>query len=202
VYVPQNDSNSNAAAASKLGYVGRTPGVTRDSNAWFTPSDYIESARTALGGRIDLDPFSSTAANKVVKAVQFYTEADDAFHQEWNTDSQGNQKPAGQTRTVFMNPPYSGKLCSEAVNMFIDEWEKQAFTAGIFLVNNATETKWFQRAFGAASAVCFTNHRISFWNADGKKQSGNTRGQAFFYFGDDTDAFVAAFGTHGSVITL
>lgn len=195
-------SSESAANASKLGYVGRQPGATRDSNAWFTPSEYIESARTALGGAIHLDPFSSAHANKVVKALAFYTEEDDAFSKDWSLDESGNKPPAGSARTVFMNPPYSGKLCSEAVTRFLDEWINKSFTAGIFLVNNATETKWFQRALREASAVCFTNHRISFWNADGKKMSGNTRGQAFFYFGDDTEAFAEAFQSHGSVIIL
>jgi len=199
--VSSTNNSDNAASANKLGYVGRTPGTERDSNSWFTPSEYIESAREALGGKISLDPFSSVHANKVVKAEQFFTEADDAFSQDWSLDVNGNPHGSG-SRTVFMNPPYSGKLCSEAVNRFIDEWEKKAFTAGVFLVNNATETKWFQRAFGAANAACFTNHRISFWNADGKKQSGNTRGQAFFYFGDNVEEFEAAFAKHGAIVRL
>ncbi len=198
----ENIPQQNTASAKKLGYVGRTPGTERDSNAWFTPSNYIEAVRSALGGVIHLDPFSSTAANAVVKAEQFYTEDDDAFAQDWNLDANGVKRASGQERTVFMNPPYSGKLCSEAVNMFIDEWNKGSFTQGVFLVNNATETKWFQRAFYNATAVCFTNHRISFWNADGKKMSGNTRGQAFFYFGKDTSEFKEAFAEHGVVIDL
>lgn len=195
------NTSDNAANAKKLGYIGRTPGTERDSNAWFTPSEYIESARDALGGQINLDPFSSTHANKVVKADQFYTETDDAFSQDWSLDANGSPRGNG-SRTVFMNPPYSGKLCAEAVNRFIDEWEKGSFTAGVFLVNNATETKWFQRAFGSATAACFTHHRISFWNADGKKQSGNTRGQAFFYFGEDVEGFAEAFAKHGAIVRL
>ena len=192
----------NAANAKKLGYVGRTPGTERDSNAWFTPSDYIEASRAALGGTIHLDPFSSKEANKVVKAVQFYTEEDDAFSQDWSLDKDGNKVGSDSERTLFMNPPYSGKLCSEAVGRFLDEWEKSSFTQGVFLVNNATETKWFQRALKLANAVCFTNHRISFWNADGKKMSGNTRGQAFFYFGKDISNFEKAFKEYGTVLPI
>lgn len=180
---------NNSADAKKLGYVGSTPG-NRDSNAWFTPSKYIESVRGGLGGVIDLDPFSSVAANNVVKANKFYTETDDAFTKPWKAN------------TLFMNPPYSGKLCSEAVAKFLDEFERGTFKEGVFLVNNSTETKWFQRALGLANAVCFTNHRISFWNADGKAMSGNTRGQAFFYFGKNAKRFVKEFSSHGNTITL
>lgn len=192
----------NSANANKLGYVGSTPGSTRDSNAWFTPSDYIEASRVALGGKIDLDPFSSKEANKVVKAIQFYTEEDNAFSKDWSIDQFNNPREKETERTVFMNPPYSGKLCSEAVARFLSEWEKGSFTQGVFLVNNATETKWFQRALQLATAVCFTNHRISFWNADGKKMSGNTRGQAFFYFGKDVKNFEKAFKAYGSIMKI
>lgn len=207
--LPENNTSDaenpveNRASVKKLGYVGRTPGTERDSNAWFTPSKYIESSRTALGGSIDLDPFSDAAANaKSVKAVQFFTEQDNAFTQDWALMKNGQRFDASKGRTVFMNPPYSGKLCAEAVNMFLDEFAKGSFTEGIFLVNNGTETRWFQRAFGLASAVCFTNHRISFWNEDGKSMSGNTRGQAFFYLGKNPDRFIEAFKEHGATFKL
>jgi hypothetical protein len=101
-----------------------------------------------------------------------------------------------------MNPPYSGAACRNAVNLFIDEFAAGTFTAGVFLVNNATETSWFQRAMSTASAICFTSHRISFWNADGKAQSGNTRGQAFFYFGNNPAQFESAFSAHGTVVFM
>lgn len=192
------EDTSSTANPKRLGYVGKTPGGTkRDSNAWFTPPRYLDAVRLALGGSINLDPFSSTEANSKVEAEQFFTEEDDAFSRDWSVQSDGNvfDAKAGNKRTVFMNPPYSGKLCSEAVTRFLDEYKSGSFTHGIFLVNNATETKWFQRALVECSAVCFTGHRISFWNADGKAQSGNTRGQAFLYFGDDIEAFKTAFTT-------
>lgn len=196
------ETPENRASAKRLGYVGKVPGAERDSNAWFTPTKYIDASRAALGGTIHLDPFSSKEANVVVKAEQFFTEEDDAFEQDWSLNKAGAKTPEGKPRSVFMNPPYSGALCSRAVGMFIDEFEKGSFSTGVFLVNNGTETKWFQRAFGVATAVCFTNHRISFWNADGKAMSGNTRGQAFFYFGTDPAKFLEAFKEIGAVFTL
>lgn len=191
--------DDSRADKKKLGYVGSTPGskAGRDSNAWFTPTRYIDAAREALGGVIDLDPFSDTKANEKINARKFFSEHDDAFIQDW---SLGQQKP--NKLTVWMNPPYSGALCSAAVSMFIDEYEKGSFAEGIFLVNNATETKWFQRAFTVASAVVFTNHRISFWNIDGKAVSGNTRGQAFFYFGKNPKQFIKAFDAIGAGFKL
>lgn len=173
------------ADVSRLGYVGKRPG-SRDSDSWFTPPRYLEGVRSVLG-RIDLDPFSSAIANQTVKAKHYYTEADNAFDKSWLAGS------------VFMNPPY-GKLCRSAVEKFTDEFQRGHFKTGIVLVNNATETRFFQLLLETASAVCFTNHRISFYNADGKRISGNTRGQAFFYFGQKRNLFRKTFTQFGSVL--
>jgi len=173
------------ADKSKMAYACKQEG--RNSNAWFTPSKYIESARAVLGN-IDLDPFSDDHANLVVKAGKYYTVEDNAFRKPWKCG------------TLWMNPPYSGAECKAAVFKFLAEWNLEHFESGIFLVNNATETQWFQQVLKSCDAVCFTNHRISFWNADGKEISGNTRGQAFFYFGDEPHTFAGEFVKHGVVI--
>ena len=100
-----------------------------------------------------------------------------------------------------MNPPYSAKLCRDSVRLFTLEYGR-AFKEGIVLVNNATETQWFQLMLREASAMCLTDHRISFWNADGKAMSGNTRGQEFFYFGKETSRFLNEFSKHGITVNL
>jgi phage N-6-adenine-methyltransferase len=189
------------ASRTSLGYVGSVPGKAtpgRDSDSWFTPTQYVTAARRALGGRIDLDPFSSDAANKVVKARVRWTAADDAFAQDWSNVPQG----ADGSVTVFMNPPYSAGLCGQAITRFVEEFESGNITRGIVLVNNATDTRWFATAMSAASAVCFTDHRIAFWNADGKAVSGNTRGQAFLYYcsDDSVPSFAQAFSQFGHVL--
>lgn len=173
------------ADAGRLGYVGRKPGG-RDSDSWFTPVRYIEAARTVLGG-IALDPFSSDVANLTVGAAHYYTERDDAFEQSW------------LARSVWMNPPY-GKPCRAAVEKFVEEFQRGSFKAGIVLVNNATETRAGQLLLQTSAAACFTNHRISFYNSDGKKISGNTRGQVFFYFGAKVGLFRKTFSQFGCVL--
>ena len=176
------------AMSSRLAYVGSRPGVkspSRDSDAWFTPSVYIDSVRAVLGP-IDLDPFSSYAANRIVRAKEFLTVDYDSISNDWP-----------KVRTVFMNPPYSAGLCAKAAERFIEQYEAGRFEHGIVLVNNATETKWFKTLAQSAAAVAFTDHRISFWNADGKASSGNTRGQCFLLF-TSSKRKVASFRKHFS----
>lgn len=180
--------NPEIADANKLGYVGKRPGG-RDSDSWFTPPQYLDAVRAVLG-RIDLDPFSSEAANLTVGAKHYFTEADNAFTKSWLATS------------VFMNPPYSGQLVRAAVEKFVEEFSLGHFKTGILLVNNATETRFFQLLLGSAKGVCFTNHRISFYNADGKRISSPTRGSAFFYFGPGTLSFCREFTKFGFALAL
>ena len=162
------------ADKNKLAYIGRKPGPQRwDSDSWFTPRTYVEMVRSALGGTIGFDPFSSRTAQKTVQAEKFYTVDDDALKTPW---------PA--CKTVFMNPPYSKGLCALAIQAFTANFDQKKFTRGIVLVNNATDTTWWAALTNhdGCIAICLTHGRICFENADGKIVSGNTRGQAFVLF--------------------
>lgn len=185
---------SSKADTNKLAYIGAKPGTEpkqkRDSDSWFTPAEYIDSVRAVLG-KIDLDPFSSDHANEIVGATHIFTLQNSAFDNDW--------KVAEKVR-VFMNPPYSAGLCGRSVNRFIDQYQAKRFVEGIVLANNATDTRWFSALVTRCDSICFTNHRISFWNADRKNISGNTRGQAFFYFGNRPEKFKKTFEKHGFVM--
>lgn len=157
-----------------LAYIGKKPGPkSRDSDSWFTPQNYVELARGALGGSIDFDPFSSKEAQKTVQAKAFFTVKDDALVTPWP-----------KCRTIFMNPPYSKGLCSLAIQAFTAHFDSGKFNRGIVLVNNATDTTWWAALtnHGGCVGLCLTHGRISFENADGKAVSSNTRGQAFALF--------------------
>ncbi len=123
------------ADVNTLAYIGKKPGVTvRDSDSWFTPDKYTNMVRRVLG-QIDLDPFTSEIANQHVKANRYFDIELDAFSQTWFVN-------AG---TVYMNPPYSRKLIDKAVDLFLENIAIDSITQGIVLVNNATETQWFQK---------------------------------------------------------
>ncbi len=184
----------SVAQVSRMGYVGSRPGGgadTRDSDSWFTPSRYVEAARLALGGAIDLDPYTSNAANERVGAARCYTLLSPApAGEEWD-----------QVETVYMNPPYSGGLVLKASEQFVAAYRARRFARGIVLVNNATDTRFFNLLLREAAAVCFTSHRIAFENVDGKRISGNTRGQSFFWFSrEGAKPFAQHFAAFGPVM--
>ena len=183
------------ANVNHLAYVGAKPGQ-RDSDSWYTPVKYLESARKVLKG-FDLDPFSSTYANETVKAKRIITEKQDAFKTSW------------KAKTVFMNPPYGRGIASAACHEFVRNFTEGNFSRGVVLVNNATETKWLQELLAYATAICLTNHRISFTSPDGKHVSGNTRGQAFFLFESNKKSkhatiarFEREFSAYGTILKV
>lgn len=181
------------ADSRKLGYIGAVPTSgeqsNRDSDSWFTPKKYVDLVRKSLG-TIDLDPFSSEQANEVIQATRFFDEKKNAFKQTW----------FAQPGTVFMNPPYSRQLINPSVDLFVSNWRAGNITQAIVLVNNATETRWFQNLLLESSAICLVSKRIAFENRDGKHVSGNTRGQVFLYFGNKNAAFKRNFKGIGAIL--
>lgn len=162
--------------------VQKRPHVANNSgnNEWYTPSEYIEAARKAMGS-IDTDPASNDIANKVVKAEKYYTIETDGLAHDWH----GN---------VWMNPPYS----SDLITKFIEKLKEQRgnYEQAIILVNNATETQWFYEIVKISSAVCFPKSRVKFYMPDGKT-GAPLQGQAVLYVGDNTENFISAFGGIG-----
>lgn len=151
---------------------------------WFTPKDIIDRATRVLGA-IDLDPFSSKAANAVVGATRYFDLKRDGLVEPWRG-------------RVWMNPPYDKAVIGQCCERLVAMHAARDVTAAIALVNNATETEWFQALSAQASAVCFPKGRIRFWHPD-KEDGHPLQGQALIYLGSDVAAFRAEFESLGSV---
>jgi ParB family chromosome partitioning protein len=161
------------------------PWVCRNTGyfEWYTPPEYIAAAREVLG-EIDLDPASSEKAQETVRAKQFFTIDDDGLARQWDTGS------------VWLNPPYAAKLVAPFVARLIEH--VRAGNEALLLVNNATQTRWFQAAAGAAAAICFPAGRVTFFD-DGETPGQPLQGQAVLYFGQRPRILAEAFGRFGFI---
>ena len=155
------------------------------NNEWYTPAKYIDLAREVMGG-IDCDPATSEIANQTVKAKTIFTVEDDGLAQTWRG-------------RVWMNPPYAQPLMSAFAEAVSAKFESGEIEQACILVNNATETQWFQRMVSVANAVCFPKSRIKFLDSQGKP-GAPLQGQAIIYMGDNIELFVAAFKLEGAVL--
>lgn len=179
----ENDDIVSRASVLRKIKESKKPHVSFNSgeNEWYTPPEYIEAARAVMGS-IDLDPATSDIANKTVQASHYYTVEMNGLEKPWF----GN---------VWMNPPYS----SDKIGAFIDKLvaERPNYDNAIVLVNNATETAWFTKMIGIASAVCFPHGRIKFIDTQGKSSGAPLQGQAVLYIGNSVDRFCDEFAEFG-----
>jgi phage N-6-adenine-methyltransferase len=152
-----------------------------DGDEWYTPADYIEAARKVMGS-IDLDPASCDLAQTVVQADVYLTKAENGLYMQWIREN------------VWLNPPYSNPAAwvEKAI-----AWHRSGRQA-VILVNNATETEWFQSLL-KFYPVCFPERRIAFWRHDQKGVTAR-QGQAIFYLGHNVDAFITEFSWFGPIM--
>jgi len=178
--------DENARVTANLLDAGGKAHVANNSgeNEWYTPPEFIEAAREVLDG-ILLDPATSKKANETVRAEHIFTVEDNGLIQDW---------PIG---SIWMNPPYAQPLIGQFANRFAAEIGRGS--VGIVLVNNATETAWFQTIAATCSAICFPQSRIRFLDPNGNP-GAPLQGQAIIYCGPYFDDFREAFGDFGLVV--
>lgn len=164
------------------------PHVTNNSgeNEWYTPPEFLESAREVMGS-IDCDPATSEKAQETVRAESYFTQETNGLEQEWGDN-------------VWMNPPYATGLIGPFISKLCDEVEAGRVSQAIILTNNATDTEWFAELAEVATAFCFKQSRIRFLDADGEPGKAPLQGQVFTYIGKDWRGFVNEYRQHGLVV--
>lgn len=163
------------------------------TNEWYTPSNIIELARGVMGG-IELDPASSKAANKVVKAKKFYTKEDDGLAQTW------------RAKSLWMNPPFSrtdsGILMLPFAQKLVESYRSGDVLEACVLTHSRTENRWFRAYAEQAQRICFISKRLKFWNEVNAGTGSSPNGQVVFYFGQEGKKFTDAFKTVGLVMKV
>lgn len=158
-----------------------------ESNEWYTPKNYLEAARSLMGA-IDLDPASNAYANQTVQAAKFYTLDDNGLKQNWKG-------------RVWLNPPYGrddgesnqGVWSARLLEAFISG----SVTEAVLLVNAVTDRQWFKPLWD--HTICFTDHRIRFYNEHGEFGSP-THGNALVYLGAQQERFIEHFKQFGPIV--
>ena len=153
---------------------------------WYTPKKFIEAARRTMGS-IDLDPASSEIANSVIQAKTYYTKENNGLEHTWR----GN---------IWMNPPYNNSLVTDFTEKLIEELHN--INQACVLVNNATETRWFQNILRLSDAVCFVKGRIKFLDENGEASGSSLQGQAILFFGWNVNAFYDNFNEFGTIMKV
>ena len=163
--------------------------ASSESFEWYTPTKYVEPARTVMGG-IDLDPASTAEANEAVRAKKIYTLGEDGLTHEWSG-------------RVWLNPPYGfsrDKVSNQSVwsAALLDRFAAGDVQQAVLLVNAATDAGWFRRLWGCA--LCFVDHRIRF-NRPGQTSGPQpTHGNVLAYLGRRTKSFQQAFSDLGRIV--
>jgi hypothetical protein len=164
----------------------------RDTNDWYTPPRFADSARAVMGS-IDLDPATSFYANRHIRAERIYTKNDDGL------------APSNLWRgNVWMNPPYGG-LQKAFLERLVTEHEAGAVPQAVVCLNGYRyDTRWFQPMW--RYSLCFAAQRVGFLGgasengAKSEDDNNPANGTVFVYLGDRKDAFAEEFKKYGNVV--
>ena len=164
------------------GIVGPRNVLQAMSVEWWTPREFVDRARRAMGG-IDLDPASCEQANRHVRAKRFFDQRVDGLTQHWHG-------------RVWLNPPY-GKDAKRFVERLLSEFRLGHVQQAIALLNcNSIETRWFEPLRNYP--LCFPRGRIHFMSPNYEVTS-STHGSVFVYLGRRERAFAKEFNQIGDV---
>jgi len=148
-------------------FVNKTSTPADEKDLWQTPRDLFDALDHEFGFDIDI---CASADNHLCET--YFSEKVSALGHEWHYHTRNGQ--VFKNKICFVNPPYS------QTQLFMERAAQQANVNNVTvvaLVNANTDTKWFADAVKSANEVRLFTGRISFIKPDGKKASGNPKGQ-------------------------
>ena len=151
---------------------------------WYTPPEIINAARHTMCS-IDLDPASCKVANQTVRATTFYTKKENGLEQDWSG-------------RVWINFP-SGKYPSNKawVDRLVESYMQGSVIEACCLCFSSMSEKWMQPLLPFPQ--CFPPRRTNYFNPEGKRISGVTKGSVITYLGPNVNRFAWMFKDIGSI---
>ena len=156
---------------------------TSGDQEYYTPQPIVSAARAAMGS-IDLDPASSPAADKFIRAGMIYTKDSDGLSTAWFGRVWLNH-PFGRVE----NPLWVAKILEEVAAKRVEQL--------CCITYACTSEAWFQPLL--KQPQCFLCPRTNFYLPDGTLKRGVTKGSVVTYFGPRENRFRQAFAKLGTV---
>jgi len=190
---------------------------------YYTDPLILAAAREVMG-YITLDPASSEAANKIVQAESFYDW--DSEEDNWTaiTDDWSQFTQHGPLK-VWMNSPFSAgeKACKQPhsacekkscikrghhinvaipgnkdwINKLVGEHLSGVVEEAMCICFNSTSEAWFQPL--GHFAQCYLSPRVNYYDMDGNKVKGVTKGSVVTYMGSNVGRFAEVFSKFGAI---
>lgn len=153
--------------------------MTSTSYEWTSPQAVIDAV-VGLFGEIDLDP-CSPMAGPTVPARRHFTMREDGLVQPW-------------LGKIYCNPPY-GREIADWTRKLLRELEAKRTQEAVMLLPCRTDARWMSelRAFPR----CHVRGRLAFGAGDASAPFASV----IMYFGDNAEAFKAAFKSLGDCYT-
>lgn len=178
-----------------------------------TPPEILEAARECMGG-IDLDPASSEAFNRKVKANNYYTEQDDALSLRWKACSVWLNHPFHKGELAC---PIDRNLCKKKgcvtrgyhidknipsnfdwMSYFVSEYViHDSFYEACNITFANTSEKWFHLL--TPYPQCIILERTNYYLEDGTLLGQVPKGSVVTYLGPNIDRFARAFEKLGTI---
>jgi hypothetical protein len=82
----------------------------------------------------------------------------------------------------------------------VEKLKNREIKQACVLVNNATETNFYQSMLCECQAVCFVKGRVKFIDQNGESSGAPLQGQTILYFGESYQKFAKVFSQFGVVL--
>ena len=146
---------------SDIDFVNKTNTPESEKDLWQTPQNIFNALDKEFNFDTDI-----CASDENALCSTYFTEERSALDFRWDFFYRG--------ATCFINPPYSQ---TQEFLLCASHQAKEFNVTVVALVNANTDTKWFAEASKTANEIRLLHGRVSFVKPDGKKASGNPKGQ-------------------------